>query len=81
MLAYANISPDLCKSLKVKPHSVRSVATSLGAIKATSLDSILKVGLWSSSNSFIKHYITDFSTDTLSGLSRLSGFVAGGEIF
>ena len=81
ILAYENSAPGLLSDLEVRPHSVRSVATSLRAIRSSSLDEVLSVGTWTSTNAFIKYYLTDYSTDTVTGLSRLGGFVAGGAIF
>ena len=81
ILAYGNSAPGLLSDLEVRSYSVRSVATSLRAIKSSSLDEVLSVGTWTSTNAFIKYYLTDYSTDTVTGLSRLGGFVAGGAIF
>ena len=66
----------------VVPHSVRHVATSLQAVRHFSLDDVLGAGRWTSPNTFITHYLQNFSTNTLSGLSGIKGgFVAGGSSF
>ena len=81
VLAYSDPSQKDTKSpVHVKPHSVRHVATSLSALRNFSLDDVLKAGAWSSPNVFLKHYVQNFSTDALSKLSRLGGFVAAGAV-
>ena len=78
LLAYNLVDDDTVKATKVIPHTVRHVATSLKAWRFCSLNDILEAGSWVSPNTFISHYLTDFTTDTMSGLSSLGGFVAGG---
>ena len=80
VLAYSDPSQDTKSPVHVKPHSVRHVATSLSALRNFSLDDVLKAGAWSSPNVFLKHYVQNFSTDALSKLSRLGGFVAAGAV-
>lgn len=67
--------------LKIKPHSVRHIATSLSALKNFTMEDILKAGTWATPNVFISHYVQYFSTDELSKLSRLGGFVAGNAVY
>ena len=45
ILAYENSPPGLLSDIKVQPRSVRSVATSLRAIKSSSLDEVLSGNL------------------------------------
>ena len=78
LLAYNLVDKDTVKALKVIPHTVRHVTTSLKAWRSCSLNDILEAGSCFSPNTFISHNLTDFTTDTLSGLSILGGFVAGG---
>ena len=81
VLAYSNASlQDTTSPVHIIPHSVRHVATSLSALRNPSLDDVLKAGAWASPNVFIKHYVQSFSTDTMSRLSRLGGFVAAGTV-
>ena len=80
-MAYSNASqPNIPSPIHVKPHSVRHVATSLSALRNFSLDDVLNAGAWSSPNVFIKHYVQNFSTDAMSKLSHLGGFVAAGAV-
>ena len=74
---------DVSSPVHVKPHSVRHVATSLSALRRIfSLEDVLKAGAFGCvyPNVFIKHYFQSFSTDTMSKLSRLGGFVAAGTV-
>ena len=82
ILAYQEQNPDsqAVRSLKIKPHSIRHVATSLSALRAVNMDEVLQAGTWASPNVFLKHYVQYFSTDHLSQLSRLGGFVAAGSV-
>ena len=82
VLAYQEQNPDSesVRSLKIKPHSIRHVATSLNALRAVDMDEVLQAGTWASPNVFLKHYVQYFSTDHLSQLSRLGGFVAAGSV-
>ena len=82
VLAYQEQNPDseYVRSLKIKPHSIRHVATSLNALRAVDMDDVLQAGTWASPNVFLKHYVQYFSTDHLSQLSRLGGFVAAGSV-
>lgn len=81
VLAYSKADPDLLADMKIVPHTTRHVATSLNALRHFSMKDVLQTGSWSSPNTFISHYLQDFSTDTLSGLSSIGGFVAGGVTF
>ena len=78
LLAYEGASNEILTDLQVVPHTVRHVASSLSAVKHFSMEEILRSGSWSTPNTFISHYLHDYSTDTLAGLSSLGGFVAGG---
>ena len=71
---------DATSPVHIKPHSVRHVATSLSALRNFSLENVLKTGAYASPNVFIKHSVHSFSTDTMSKLSRLGGFVAAGTV-
>ena len=82
-LAYESASTDDWvgqKPVKMKSHSVRHVATSLAALKVSSMDDILRAGAWVSSNVFLSHYIQSFTVDDMSKLSRLGGFVAASSL-
>ena len=80
-LAYENVSndDDLLASLQVVPHTVRHVATSLKALNHFSMNEVLSAGGWVSPNTFISHYLHDFSRDSMSGLCTLGGFIAAGS--
>ena len=82
-IAYASAKTDDWvgqKPVKMKAHSVRHVATSLAALKVSSMDDILRAGAWVSSNVFLSHYIQSYTVDDMSKLSRLGGFVAAGAL-
>ena len=81
LLAYTEADQELLTQVKVVPHSVRHVATSLNALKHFSLQDIMRAGAWSTPNTFISFYLRDFATDTISGLSSIGGFIAGGLHF
>ena len=81
VLAYSDASlQDTTSPVHIKPHTVRHVATSLSALRNLSLEDVFKAGAWASPNVFIEHYVQSFSTDTMSKLSRLGGFVAAGTV-
>ena len=81
LLAYSDADETLLQQLRVVPHTIRHIATPLRAMKSFSMKEILQTGSWSSPNSFINHYLQDFTTNTVSGLSSLGGFVVGGAQF
>ena len=57
------------------------MSTSLNALKHFSVDDLIASGTWTSSNVFLSHYIQNFTTDELSRLHRIGGFVAAGTVF
>jgi hypothetical protein len=79
MLAYSE-SKEAKYDGKVhfKPHSLRHVATSLNALKYSSLNDVLRAGAWTFPDMFLSYYAQDFSVDSISELSHLAGFVAAG---
>ena len=79
-LAYQEASPQLLENLKINAHSYRHISTSLCALKNFSLEEVVAAGSWSSPNVLISHYLQNVSTDALSGLHSLRGFVAAGSI-
>ena len=81
VLAYSDASqPNTIFQIHIKPHSVRHVEAFLNVLRNFSLDNVIKVGAWASTNIFIKHYVQSFSTDTILKLSCLGGFVAAGTV-
>ena len=80
LLAYKEADSPLLEELKIRPHSVRHVSTSLIALKKFSIDDVLRTGSWVSSNVFISHYLQNCSTDMLTGLNSVGNFVAGGVV-
>ena len=80
ILAYVEAAPELLQSLKIKPHSVRHVATSLLALQHFTIDDVLRTGSWVSPNVFISNYLQNYSTDMLTGLHSVGHFVAGGSV-
>ena len=59
VLAYQEQDPDSQSllPLRVKLHSIRHVAMSLGALRAVSMEDVLQAGTWASPNVFLNHYI------------------------
>ena len=77
MLAYEiTQSSRQLSSLVIQPHSVRHIASSLAALRVASLEDLLLAGCWTTPDVFLSFYATNFSTDTLTNLSRLGGIVA-----
>ena len=81
VLAYQAVQPAMLDSFQIRPHSVRHVATSLAALKHYNLDDVLLAGSWVSNNAFISNYLKDNSVNSITGLKRLGGFIAGGAHF
>ena len=80
LLAYKEADSSLIETLKIKPHSVRHVSTSLIALKHFSIDDVLRTGSWASPNVFISHYLQNFSSDVLTGLNSVESVVACGVV-
>ena len=78
--AYVEQDSGSVGSFSVKAHSVRHVATSLKAVNNLSMEDLLRAGALTTPSVFISHYVKSFTTDELSKLSRLGGFVAAGTI-
>lgn len=77
-MAHREQDPSSVDQLTVRPHSVRHIATSLNALRSCSLEELLKAGAWVSPNTFLAHYVQSFSSDKLSKLADLGGFIAAG---
>ena len=80
MAYHANSNSERAGGVHVKAHSIRHVATSLSALKHYSLEDVLQAGAWTTPDVFLSFYIQDFTTDQISKLSRLGGFVAAGAV-
>ena len=64
----------------MKPHDLRAVAASLKSCHNCTLSEIMAAGLWRSPNTFITHYLKQFSRDDVSDLCSIGPFVAAGTI-
>ena len=62
-------------------HDLRGIATSVKALTSLSLRDLLQAGSWASPNTFLKHYIKDFTKNTVTGLHELGPFVTAGSMF
>ena len=71
----------LQQKYRIKAHQVRHVAHSLGQIGSMSLTDIIRTGGWTSSSTFIQHYLQDLSSDTVRQLHNVGSFVAIESIF
>jgi len=76
-----DLSETDLKAFNVKAHQVRHVAHSLGQLKNLSVDEIVKTGGWTSSNTFISHYLQNLSASNIDNLSEVGSFVAIEQVF
>jgi integrase len=70
---YQTAHPETKRRHSIRPHDVRSLATSLAEASGASLDDIMKAGMWTSHNTFTSFYLTEVTTlrDQLMALSPL----------
>ena len=75
--------PDavLKQKYNVKAHQVRHVAHSLGQVGSLSFNDIIRTGGWTTSSTFIKHYLQDLSSDSVQRLASVGSFVAIESVF
>ena len=59
---YATAHPDTKRLHDIRPHQIRSLATSLAEASGASLDDIMKAGMWTTHNTFTSFYLTDVTT-------------------
>ena len=59
--AYASVSEEECRLVKVKAHEVRAIATSLLFQKVRNLDLVLKAGTWKCMTTFASFYLRDMT--------------------
>ena len=62
-------------------NDLRGRAPPLKAFTSLSLRDLLQAGSWASPNTFLKHYIKDFTKNTVTGLHELGPFVTAGSMF
>ena len=74
-------SPSTCREFDMSAHDLRGIATSLKALTSLSMRDLLQAGSWASPNTFLKHYVKDFSQNAITGLHELGPFVTAGSIF
>ena len=67
------------KVLKVKPHEVRAIGTSLSFAHNLSIDSVLEAAQWRSNSVFASHYSKDVSIQ-YDNCRALGPIVAAGTI-
>ena len=70
---YQTANPETKRIHDIKPHQVRSLATSLAEAAGASLDDIMKAGMWTNHNTFTSYYLQDITTfrNNLKSLSPL----------
>ena len=77
--AHRVLQPDLFPLLKVKPHEVRAVATSVSFEKNMSLETVMETAQWRCHSVFASHYLKEVSFDY--GVCRTLGpFIAAGTV-
>ena len=77
--AHKQVCPELMKVLKVKPHEVRAIGTSLSFAHNLSIDSVLEAAQWRSNSVFASHYLKDVSIQ-YDSCRALGPIVAAGTI-
>ena len=80
--AHASLKPELVPILKVKPHELRAVATSVAFKQNLSLDSVMETAQWRCklcNSVFASHYLKDISYD-FGNCRTLGPFVAAGTV-
>ena len=71
--AHVNINVNNFPVVKVKPHEVRAVATSVNFKKNLSLESVMLAAQWQCNSVFTAHYLKDIeiSYESCKGLGPL----------
>ena len=59
--AHVDLCPDLLPVLKVKPHELRAVSTSVAFEHNLSLQSVMEAAQWRCNSVFASHYLKDIS--------------------
>ena len=72
---------DVAAKYDVKAHQVRHVAHSLGQLGSMPLTDIIRTGSWKTPTTFIKYYIQQLPTASVSELQQLGSFVAMESVF
>ena len=80
-LAYqaADVDEELRTKVDAKAHDTRRLSMSLKAFSSFSMQEVLEAGTWSAPNSFISHYLQNYSAREVENLATVGGFVAGGS--
>ena len=77
--AHHALQPEFLPILKVKPHEVRAVATSVSFERNMSLNQVMEMAQWRCQSVFASHYLKDICLDY--GTCRTLGpFVAAGAV-
>ena len=77
--AHASLRPDLLPLLKVKPHEVRAVGTSISFKHNLSLESVMEAAQWRCNSVFASHYLKEISYE-YEECRTLGPFVAAGSV-
>ena len=72
---------DVASKYDVKAHQVRHIAHSLSQLGSMPLTDIIRTGSWKTPNTFIKHYIQQLPSASVSELQQLGSFVAMESVF
>ena len=77
--AYRATSPEAARSLKVTPHEIRAMATSLAFSRNVSLSQVMSAASWRCHTTFVSHYLRDCSHKYLD-VSSLGPIVAAHQV-
>ena len=80
--AYTDTANDplACTELKMRPHDVRGLATTLKSFTHVTMADLLAAGVWTTMSTFLRFYCKEFTRSEISDLYALSPFVAAGSI-
>ena len=79
MEAHRELEPGLLPVLKVKPHEVRAVGTSVAFKHNLSLESVMEAAQWRCNSVFASHYLKEVSFE-YNQCRTLGPFVAAGSV-
>ena len=77
--AYENVPEEDRRLLKIKPHEVRAMASSLVFKKTCALSQVMDAGSWRCHTTFASHYLRDY-THKFMDISSLGPVVAGQQL-
>ena len=70
---------DLIRTLGLRAHDVRAVATSLVRLQGASMEEVMSAGRWASGGTFSRHYLRDLVPQA-NQIARAGPIVAAGKV-